>query len=228
MNSLIIEPMLDNSFYSRYPEKELALSMLDGKLKITLLCHLGLIGTKRFGELKQLISNVAQQTLATGLRELQAQGLVNRQVYREVPPRVEYSLTELGKSLLPLLDMLYDWGLKNLSLRPSSLGDVYTEKRLTLSVIEGKWKIIILCHLGLGGTKRFGELQKLIPGITKKMLTQRLRELEDDHLVQRRVYAEIPPKVEYSLTGQGASLFPILKALETWGEDYLKTFCSVN
>ncbi|WFA07563.1 winged helix-turn-helix transcriptional regulator [Bacillus sp. HSf4] len=105
---------------------------------------------------------------------------------------------------------------------------MYSEKKLTLSVIEGKWKLIILCHLGLKGTKRFGELRKLIPAITKKMLTTQLRDLEEDGLVHREVYPVVPPKVEYSLTKQGESLFPILKALEDWGHNYMEQHCGTR
>ncbi|UOQ87454.1 winged helix-turn-helix transcriptional regulator [Gracilibacillus salinarum] len=99
---------------------------------------------------------------------------------------------------------------------------MYYEKTLTLSVIEGKWKLIILCHLGLKGMKRFGEIRKLIPSITQKMLTNKLRELEKDGLVHREVYPVVPPKVEYSLTDKGKSLLPILHMLEEWGKRYLE------
>jgi DNA-binding HxlR family transcriptional regulator len=71
-----------------------------------------------------------------------------------------------------------------------------------------------------GGTKRFGQLQKLIPGMTKKMLTQHLRELEHDEIVHRKVYAVVPPKVEYSLTRHGESLKPILKLMSAWGDKH--------
>ncbi|WP_274856828.1 winged helix-turn-helix transcriptional regulator [Bacillus methanolicus] len=99
---------------------------------------------------------------------------------------------------------------------------MYYEKVQTLSVIEGKWKLVILCHLGLKGTKRFMELKKLIPNITQKMLTNQLRELEEDGLVHREVYPVVPPKVEYSLTEQGKSLMSVLKMLEDWGKKYIK------
>ena len=90
---------------------------------------------------------------------------------------------------------------------------------LTLSVIGGKWKMLILWHLR-EGTKRFGALRRKIPIITQKMLTQQLRELESDGIVNRKVYAVVPPKVEYSLTDQGQNLLPILMAMQTWGEGY--------
>lgn len=94
------------------------------------------------------------------------------------------------------------------------------EKELTLAVIGGKWKLIILWHLGLQGTKRFSELKKLIPHITQKMLTNQLRELEEDRLVFRKVYPEVPPRVEYSLTEHGESLVPVLKMMYDWGKNY--------
>lgn len=94
------------------------------------------------------------------------------------------------------------------------------EKELTLAVIGGKWKLIILWHLGLEGTKRFSELKKLIPNITQKMLTNQLRELEEDLLVHREVYREVPPKVEYSLTAYGESLIPVLRMMYDWGKKY--------
>src|SRR5580658_5340183 len=88
--------------------------------------------------------------------------------------------------------------------------------KLTASIIGGKWKPSLLCHLE-GRTRRFCELQRLIPGLTKKMLTQHLRELERDEIVHRKVYAEVPPRVEYSLTRHGESLKPILKLMSAWG-----------
>ena len=82
----------------------------------------------------------------------------------------------------------------------------------TLEVIGGKWKVVILCHL-TKGTKRTSELKRSMPGITQKMLTQQLRELEDDGVIQRKVYNQVPPKVEYSLTDYGWSLESILFSL---------------
>ncbi len=88
--------------------------------------------------------------------------------------------------------------------------------KLTTSIIGGKWKPILLFHLERK-TRRFCELQRLVPGLTKKMLTQHLRELERDGIVHRKVYAEVPPHVEYSLTRHGESLKPILKLMSAWG-----------
>lgn len=88
-----------------------------------------------------------------------------------------------------------------------------------LRVIGGKWKPLIVWHL-MEGTLRFSELRRRIPGITQKMLTQQLRELEADQLVDRKVYAEVPPKVEYSLTDFGWTLEPVLDLLCAWGQTY--------
>jgi len=90
---------------------------------------------------------------------------------------------------------------------------------LTTDIIGGKWKPLILFHLQ-DKTRRFGELQKLIPETTKKMLTQRLRELERDGIIRRKVYAQVPPRVEYSLTRHGQSLRPILELMSAWGKKH--------
>ena len=98
------------------------------------------------------------------------------------------------------------------------------EKELTLSIIGGKWKMIIMWHLGKEGTKRFSQLKSLIPDITQRMLTTKLRELEEDGIVNRTVYPVVPPKVEYRLTLRGESLIPILDLMYDWGKAYLKEF----
>jgi DNA-binding HxlR family transcriptional regulator len=85
-----------------------------------------------------------------------------------------------------------------------------------LDVIGNKWKGVILFHL-LDGTKRFNELRKLIPSVTQRMLTLQLRELEEDEVIVRKVYAQVPPKVEYSLTSFGQELKPLLFSLREWG-----------
>ena len=92
----------------------------------------------------------------------------------------------------------------------------------TLTLISDKWKVLILRDL-LPGTKRFGELKKSIGHVSQKVLTAQLRQMEQSGLVNRKVYAEVPPKVEYSLTDVGYSLKPILDAMWTWGENYKKS-----
>lgn len=90
---------------------------------------------------------------------------------------------------------------------------------ITMDLIGDKWKVLIIRDL-LTGTKRFGELKKSLNGITQKVLTNNLREMEASGLVNRKVYAEVPPRVEYSLTETGLSLKPILDSMVVWGNSY--------
>ena len=92
----------------------------------------------------------------------------------------------------------------------------------TLDVIGGKWKVVILYHLTHDGTHRFAVLRRKIPGVSERMLTQQLRELEDDGIVHREVYPEVPPKVEYSLTEYGKSLRPITEVMCEWGQRHMR------
>lgn len=89
----------------------------------------------------------------------------------------------------------------------------------TLAIIGGRWKVLILREL-MSGVKRFNELHRALHGITQKMLTQQLREMEGDGIVHREVYPQVPPKVEYSLTALGQSLQPILSVMHEWGTNY--------
>ena len=92
----------------------------------------------------------------------------------------------------------------------------------TLTLISDKWKVLILRDL-LTGTKRFGELRRSVGNVSPKILTAQLRQMESSGLVNRKVYAEVPPRVEYSLTELGRSLSPILNAMQSWGEDYKRS-----
>jgi len=92
-----------------------------------------------------------------------------------------------------------------------------------IALIDGKWKSVVMFHL-LGETMRFNQLKRAIPGVTQRMLTNQLRELEADGLVTRKVYPEVPPKVEYSLSDLGHSMAPILLALKQWGDANLGRF----
>ncbi|RAJ08690.1 HxlR family transcriptional regulator [Chitinophaga skermanii] len=85
------------------------------------------------------------------------------------------------------------------------------------NIIGGQWSLAICCAL-INGKMRFGELRKILPTITERMLTLQLRRLEDNGILKRTVYAEVPPRVEYELTGIGQQLEPIIRALETWGQ----------
>jgi DNA-binding HxlR family transcriptional regulator len=90
----------------------------------------------------------------------------------------------------------------------------------TMQVLGGKWKAILINAIYHTSPSRFGELKRSVKGITQSMLTQQLRELEDDGLISRKIYAEIPPKVEYTLTEFGLTLSPIMLSMAKWGEEY--------
>lgn len=92
----------------------------------------------------------------------------------------------------------------------------------TINLIGNKWKLLIIRDL-LASTRRFGELRKNLEGISQRVLTQNLRELENDGLIKRKVYAEVPPRVEYSLNELGRSLLPIISTMADWGNNYKKT-----
>jgi DNA-binding HxlR family transcriptional regulator len=103
-------------------------------------------------------------------------------------------------------------------------GEFNCEKELTLSLISGKWKIIIIYHLATEGTLRFSDINRLLPKITHKVLTTQIRELEEDGIVHRKVFPEVPPRVEYSLTNLGESLMPIVLMMYEWGKENIKYY----
>ncbi len=105
-------------------------------------------------------------------------------------------------------------GKMSIGLGPSSQG---CPVEFTLSVIGGKWKGILLYHL-IDGPKRSNEFRRICPNITQRMLTLQLRELEEDGIIHREVYQQVPPKVEYSLTDLGQTLTPIILQMKQWGE----------
>lgn len=90
----------------------------------------------------------------------------------------------------------------------------------TMKVLGGKWKPILINAIYFTAPARFGELKRSVIGITQSMLTQQLRELEDDGIISRKIYAEIPPKVEYTLTEFGLTLSPVIQTMATWGEEF--------
>ena len=90
----------------------------------------------------------------------------------------------------------------------------------TLDIVGGKWKPIILYYININSVARHSELKRFIPSINERMLTRQLRELEEDSLIERKVYPIVPPKVEYFLTETGYSLKPILESMDKWGVNY--------
>ncbi|MCM3161451.1 helix-turn-helix domain-containing protein [Metabacillus litoralis] len=98
------------------------------------------------------------------------------------------------------------------------------EKELTLSIISGKWKIVILWHIGFEGPHRFGQLQRLFKSISNRILTKQLRELELDGILYRKIYPEVPPRVEYHITERGETILPIIDAMYKWGEENMSYY----
>jgi len=98
------------------------------------------------------------------------------------------------------------------------------EIEVTLEILSGKWKALIIWNLSIHKVIRYNEFKRLIPGITQKMLSQQLKDLEKNGLVNRTVYHEIPPMVEYSLTKTAEELIPILDAMDKWGKDFVNNY----
>ncbi len=105
-----------------------------------------------------------------------------------------------------------------------SCSNYQCEIELTLEILSGKWKALIIWNLHLHDTIRYNEFKRLIPSITQKMLTQQLKELEKYGIVSRKVYASVPPMVEYTLTQTGKQLIPIMEAMDSWGKKYVQEY----
>jgi len=97
-----------------------------------------------------------------------------------------------------------------------------SEIEITIEILSGKWIVLILVHLGEKKVVRFNEFRKVFPDITQKMLSQQLKKLEENRIIKKKIYNEIPPKVEYTLSKEGERLIPILDAMQVWGLEYLK------
>lgn len=109
-------------------------------------------------------------------------------------------------------------------LNKVSCSNYRCEIEVTLEILSGKWKSLIIWNLNLHKSIRYNEFRRLIPEITQKMLSQQLKDLEQNGLVNRTVYHEVPPMVEYSLTKMGEELIPILTAMDKWGKSFVDEF----
>jgi DNA-binding HxlR family transcriptional regulator len=178
-----------------------------GKWKFWILYQL-LSGPKRFGEVQRLFPEVSRQMLTIQLRELEQVGLLRRRIYVQMPPKVEYSLTELGRSLEPIVRQMETWG----KWYGEQIGPQYD----WLVSLGGRWKFWIWYHL-LGGPKRFSEVQRLLPQASRQMLTIQLRELEQMGVLHRQTSVQGPPKVEYQLSELGWESESMLRQLYAWG-----------
>lgn len=102
------------------------------------------------------------------------------------------------------------------------------EAEITLEVLSGKWKLLLLHNLRLHQPVRYNEFRRLVPDITQKMLSQQLKDLEENGLILRKVYPEVPPMVEYSLSEAGEALGPVLEQMQLWGVRYLREYREKN
>lgn len=113
-------------------------------------------------------------------------------------------------------------------LNKISCSNYKSEVEVTLEVLSGKWKVLILLNLSEHKVIRFNEFKRLIPEITQKMLSQQLRDLNENGLVNKTIYNQVPPMVEYSLTKIGTDLIPILKSMDKWGKHFINNFTHLH
>ncbi len=172
------------------------------------ICYHLLSGPKRFGELQRLLPQASRQMITIQLRQLEQVGMIHRRVYDVTPPKVEYQLSDLGKTAEPILRQLYAWG----QWYHAQVGQEID----WLVSLGSKWKIWIWYHL-LTGPRRFGELQDLLPQISRRILTLELRELEQMSIVQRQACVQEPARQEYALTPLGQNSEPVLRQLYASG-----------
>ncbi len=180
-----------------------------GKWKFWIWYHL-LGGTKRFAELQRLLPQASRQMLTIQLREMEQLGLIHRQVYTQKSPKVEYSLTEVGRKMEPVLPQLQTW-------RHWYGNQSGVESDDWLVGLGGRWKFWIWYHL-FNGNRRFNELQQLLPKANSQTLTAHLRELEQMGIVHRQISSQYPSRVEYSLTILGQKAEPLLRQMYAWGK----------
>jgi len=196
--------------------------------KKTVLCPLGGVGVggkwkfwiwyqllggpKRFGALQRLLPHASRQMLTIQLRELEQVGALHREVYEQQPPKVEYTLTDLGQRVEPVLRQMYAWG----KWSSAQVGMEYDEWLVRLG---GRWTFWIW-YLLLSGPKRFGDLQRLLPQASRQMLTTQLHELEQMRVLDRQTHVPGSPKGAYALTELGKQAEPMLRQLYAWGRWY--------
>jgi DNA-binding HxlR family transcriptional regulator len=220
---------------------EYLMRCISGKWKIYILRGLYLQGPVRFNKGKKTLG-ICEKVLSRQLKELANDGLLVRTVYPEIPPRVEYTLTQVGESLIPPLASLYEWGRdqmlrKEIPIDPiaemchgygemkdfekAPIFKVMNPYEYVFRHVFGKWKIYLLLGLYLKGASRFNEIRKIL-GVSEKVLSEQLKEMGKSGLIARTDFEENPPHVEYSLTPTGESFIPILILLYVWARDRMR------
>ena len=114
--------------------------------------------------------------------------------------------------------------MPNLRLNKVHCKNYTSEIEITVEILSGKWIVLLLIHLGEEKVVRFNEFRKVFPNVSQKMLSQQLKKLEENKILEKKIFNVIPPKVEYRLTSQGEKLIPLLDAMQEWGKDYLVEF----
>jgi DNA-binding HxlR family transcriptional regulator len=161
--------------------------------------------------------------LSKSLRELQEDKLISRIQYNEVPPHVEYQITELGGTIQPILSMLCKWGAHVMQMGNMEGCSI----KYALGLLSGKWKMRTVWEISQQKVIRFNDLQRRLDGISSLMLSKSLRELQENKLINRIQYNEVPPHVEYQITELGETIQPILSMLYKWGK-VCDEFCVNN
>lgn len=200
-----------------------ALEVFSEKWKPIIIYHLIHEGKKRYSEIQRLVPEINKRMLTLRLKELEEDKIINRIAYLEIPPRVEYEITDYGVTLKPVLILMNEWGEmhakeKEIGFRLEDNPGNVCFAMTTMETIDGKWKPLIIMHL-LKDTLRFNELLKRIP-TTKRTLSVHLKELEEEKIIKRKVYNEVPPRVEYSITEYGKTLEPLLREISEWGNKH--------
>ncbi len=114
--------------------------------------------------------------------------------------------------------------MPNLRLNKVHCKNYTSEIEITVEILSGKWVVLLLTHLGEEKVVRFNEFRKAFPDVSQKMLSQQLKKLEENKIIEKKIFNVIPPKVEYRLTDQGEKLTPLLDEMQLWGQNYLKVF----
>lgn len=195
--------------------------MFSEKWKPIIIYYLIHEGTLRYHELQQFIPDINKRMLTLRLKELEADGVIHRKAYAEVPPRVEYSITDYGRTVAPVLKLMNAWGEEH----AKSSGAVFPPEDnpghvchalTTLETIDGKWKLLIILQL-LQGRFRFQQLLEEIP-TSRRTLSIHLKALQEAGIVDKFIYNEVPPRVEYAMTDYGYTLQPLLERMSAWGK----------
>ena len=198
-----------------------ALSAIKDKWTDQILWHL-YKNPKRFSELKECLPGISKNILSAKLRKLSQNHLIVRNVIPDTPVKIEYSLSEFALSLKPIFSSIYLWEQKYGKNHNETINEEHIKPiSFTLRILEKKWKVGILNCIRYD-KKRIGELHKQLFPVSKKMLIEHLKEMENDGLIIKNTYNEVPPRVEYSLTEAGLALIPILDMFDEWGTQFEK------